>query len=151
MLNEKASRGLRVASDSPGACETAADFANETARNIRLEHGDPRELIARLEARIDDLAEVMERCRKIILASKVAIACGGIWMLAALFGAVGLDPLALIAAIAAVIGGTVVFGSNTTTAKQISAAMRDAEQQRAALIGGLELRVVDDGAAPPDR
>jgi hypothetical protein len=136
-----------VASNSPGACEAAADFASGPARDIRLEHGDPHELIARLEARIDDLAEVRERCRKIILASKVAIACGGIWMLAAVFGAVGLDPLAMVAAIAAVIGGTVVFGSNTTTASQISAAMREAEERRAALIGSLELRVV--GEATP--
>jgi hypothetical protein len=135
-----------VASNNPGACEAAADFTNETARDIRLEHGDPHELIARLEARIDDLTEVMERCRKIMLASKVAIACGGAWMLAAVLGAVGLDPLALVAAIAAVIGGTVVFGSNTTTAKQIAAAMREAEERRAALIGGLELRLVGDQA-----
>ena len=140
-----------MASNSPGACEAAADFASEPARDIRLEHGDPRELIARLEARIDDLAEVMERCRKIILAAKVAIACGGIWMLAAVFGAVGLDPLALIGAIAAVIVGTVVFGSNTTTANQISAAMREAEERRAALIGSLELRVVSDTAPRSER
>jgi hypothetical protein len=140
-----------VTSNSPGACETAADFASETARDIRLEHGDPHELIARLEARIDDLAEVMERCRKITLASKVAIACGGIWMLAAVLGAVGLDPLAMVAAIAAVIGGTVVFGSNTTTAKQISAARREADAHRAALIGSLELRVVGEATPQSER
>ena len=137
-----------MASDRPGACESAADFEGGPAGDIRLEHGDPHELIARLEARIDELAEIMERCRKIMLASKVAIGCGGAWMLAAVFGAVGLDPLAMVAAIAAVIGGTVVFGSNTTTAKQIAAAMREAEERRSALIGGLELRVVGDQAAP---
>jgi hypothetical protein len=139
-----------VASNRPGACESPPDFESETARDIRLEHGDPHELIARLEARIDDLAEVMDRCRKIMLASKVAIGCGGVWMLAAVFGAVGLDPLAMIAAIAAVIGGTVVFGSNATTAQQIAAAMREAEERRAALIGSLELRVVGDQATPSD-
>jgi hypothetical protein len=139
-----------VASNRPGACESPADFESGPAGDIRLEHGDPHELIARLEARIDDLAEVMERCRKIMLASKVAIACGGIWTLAAVVGIVGLDPLAMVAAIAAVIGGVVVFGSNTTTAKQIAAAMREAEQHRAALIGGLKLRMVGDGAMPAD-
>jgi hypothetical protein len=54
----------------------------------------------------------------------------------------------MIASIAAVIGGTVAFGSNTTTGKQISAAMREAEERRSALIGGLELRVVGDQATP---
>jgi hypothetical protein len=123
----------------------------DNAENFRIEDGDPREQIARLEARIDELAEVMERCRKIILASKVAIAGGGIWMLAVIVGTVGFDPLAMVAAIAAVLGGTVLFGSNTTTAKQISAAMRDAEARRAELIGGLELRVVEDGVPEDER
>jgi hypothetical protein len=140
-----------MASNSPGACEGPLAFEYEKAQQIHLEHGDPREQIARLETRIDDLAEVVERCRKIILASKVAVACGGIWMLAAVVGVVGFDPLGMVAAIAAVIGGTVVFGSNNTTAQQISAAMSEAEERRAALIGSLELRVVGDEAARSDR
>jgi len=57
----------------------------------------------------------------------------------------------MVAAIAAVIGGTVVFGSNTTTAKQISTAMLEAEERRASLIGGLELRVVGDQATPQSK
>jgi hypothetical protein len=44
-----------------------------------------------------------------------------------------------------------VFGSNTTTASQISAAMREAEERRAALIGSLELRVVGEATIPPER
>jgi hypothetical protein len=122
----------------------------EGAEHFRIEHSDPREQIARLEARIEDLAEVLERCRKIILASKVVIAGGSIWMLAVILGTVGFDPLAMVAAIAAIIGGTVMFGSNTTTAKQISAAVKDAEAMRAELIGSLELRVVGDGATESD-
>jgi predicted transcriptional regulator len=118
---------------------------SETAPDGSLEESDPHEQIARLEAHIDDLAEAMDRCRKIILASKVAIAGGGIWMLAVVLGVVGFDPLAMVAAIAAVIGGTVLFGSNTATAKEISAAVKAAEARRAELIAGLELRVVGDG------
>src|ERR1700730_719248 len=119
---------------------------SETAPDGNLEESDPREQIARLEAHIDELAEATERCRKIILASKVAIAGGGIWMLAVVLGIVGFDPLAMVAAIAAVIGGTVMFGSNTATAREISAAVTKAEALRAELIAGLELRVVGDGA-----
>jgi hypothetical protein len=119
----------------------------DSAEHFQIEDGDPREQIAHLEAHIDELAEAMERCRKIILASKVAIAGGGIWMLAVVLGIVGFDPLAMVAALAAVIGGTVLFGSNTTTAKEISASVTEAEALRAKLIAGLELRVVGDGAS----
>jgi hypothetical protein len=103
---------------------------------------DPPHEIARLEGRIEDLSEALARCRKISLASKVAIATGAIWIAAAIIGAVEMDPLPLLAAIAAIIGGTVVFGSNTTTAKQISAAIGAAEARRAELIGHLDLRLV---------
>ena len=80
--------------------------------------GDLHEQILHIEARIEDLTDIIERCRKIILISKVTIAAGGILILATVIGAVGFDPTVLIGAIAAVIGGTVVFGSNTSTLKQ---------------------------------
>jgi hypothetical protein len=107
--------------------------------------------ISRLEAQIDGLAEALERCRKIALASKVAIAAGGIGIAAMTLGAVRLDPMAMIAAMTAVIGGIVVFGSNDSTAKQTSARVTDAEALRAELIGTLELRIVEGGLAAQDR
>jgi hypothetical protein len=51
----------------------------------------------------------------------------------------------MVGAIAAVIGGTVVFGSNTSTLKQITAEIRAAEVYRSELISRLHLRVVGDG------
>jgi hypothetical protein len=107
--------------------------------------GDPRAQILRLEANIEELTEVMERCRKIILISKVAIAAGGIWLLALTLGAIRFDPVAMIGAIAAVIGGTVVFGSNTSTLKQNTTAIEVAEAHRAELISRLDLRMAGDG------
>ena len=77
--------------------------------------GDLHEQILHIEAHIEELTDIIERCRKIILISKVAIAAGGILILAIVVGALGFDPTILIGAIAAVIGGTVVFGSNTST------------------------------------
>jgi hypothetical protein len=41
--------------------------------------GDLHDQILRLEADIEELTEVIERCGKVILISKVAIAAGGIW------------------------------------------------------------------------
>jgi len=64
-------------------------------------------------------------------------------ILATIIGAVGFDPTILIGAIAAVIGGTVVFGSNTR--KQTSADMKAAEAHRTELISTMDLKVVGDG------
>jgi hypothetical protein len=47
------------------------------------------------------------------------------------------DPTLMIGAIAAVIGGTVVFGSNTSTLEQTTIAMEAAKARRAKLIMNL--------------
>jgi hypothetical protein len=105
--------------------------------------GDLHRQIVHIEAHIEKLADVIERCRKIILISKVAIAAGGALILAIIIGAVGFDSTVMIGAIAAVIGGIVVFGSNTTTLKQTTTDMKAAEAHRAELINRMDLRVVD--------
>ena len=48
---------------------------------------------------------------------------------------IGFDPTILIGAIAAVVGGVVVYGSNSSTSEQNMAAMKDAEACKAELIG----------------
>jgi len=109
-----------------------------------MDDGDLRNEILRLEAHIEDLAETLERCRKIALAAKVTVAAGGTWLLAFMLGAIGFDPVAMIGAIGAVIGGTVVFGSNASTSKQTAAAIKAAEASRAELIGRIDLRLVGE-------
>jgi hypothetical protein len=108
-----------------------------------MSDGDPREEIARLEAQIEALAESAERCRKIILFSKAAIAVGGLLMLAVVLAPIRLDPTILIVAIAAVIGGIVGLGSNKRTLQQTAAAMRSAEALRGELIDEIGLRTVE--------
>jgi hypothetical protein len=76
--------------------------------------GDLHEQILRIEAYIEELADVEESCRKIILVSKFAAGAGGILILAIIIGAIGFNATVMIGAIAAVVGGTVVFGSNTS-------------------------------------
>jgi hypothetical protein len=107
--------------------------------------GELHEQILRIEAHIEELAGVIDSCRKIILISKVTIAAGGTLIVAIIFGAVRFDPAVMIAAIAAVVGGTVVFGSNTSTLKQTTTAMQAAEAHRAELISRMDLRLVGDG------
>jgi len=120
------------------------NIGGENPQSSEIEDGDPRDQIARLESRIEELAEALARCRKIKLISQIAIAGGGIWLLAVTIGVIGFDPMAMMAAISGVIGGTVMYGSNTTTSREIDAAMKEAEALRAELIGRLELRVVGE-------
>ena len=80
------------------------------------------------------------------IARSSAIIAGAILLAAILLEAIRPDPVALIAAITAVIGGIVLFGSNTSTLQQAAAAVRSAEAERAALIGRMQLRVVEQGA-----
>jgi hypothetical protein len=107
------------------------------------DHGDLHRQIVHIEAHIEELADVIERCRKIILISKAAIAAGGALILAIIIGAAGFDPSVMIGAIAAAIGGIVAFGSNTTTLKHTTVDMKAAVAHRAELINRMDLRVVD--------
>ena len=102
-----------------------------------------RDQIARIEADIEQLAEGLDRCRKAMLLSKVAIVVGGVLLLAYFLGAISFDPTILIGALAAIVGGVVVFGSNSSTAKQTMAAMKDAESQRAKLIDMIDFGTTD--------
>jgi hypothetical protein len=101
--------------------------------------------VARLEARMEKLAEVIERCRKVDLASKAAIALGAALLLAILLGIVKFHPVALIASVTMLLGGVVLFGSNNSTSETTAAALKAADAERAELIGQIDLRVVDDG------
>jgi len=107
---------------------------------------DLHEQVLQIEAHIEQLADVIERCRKIILISKAAVVVGGTLILATIIGAIEFDPTIMIGAIAAAIGGTVVFGSNMSTLKQTVTNMKAAEAHRTELISRMDLRVVGDGA-----
>jgi len=109
---------------------------------IDMDEDDPREEISRLEARIEELAGTIENCRKIIAASKAAIVLGAALLIAIIVGVIGFDPMIFMAAIAALLGGIVLLGSNNSTAAQKTAELRAAEAQRAALINQIDLTVV---------
>src|SRR5437660_8751391 len=70
---------------------------------FEADDGDPADEITRIESRLDELADAMARCRKVKLISQIAIAAGGIWLLAVAIGIIGFDPVGLMAAIAGVI------------------------------------------------
>jgi hypothetical protein len=111
-----------------------------------MDDDNPTDEISRIEARLEELAEVAERCRKIILVSKAAIAGGFVLLLLMMLSLFGSSEVAAIGSIAAVLGGIVSLGSNVSTLEQTVAAMRAAEARRSDLIGEIDLRVVGEGA-----
>jgi hypothetical protein len=100
--------------------------------------------ISRIDAQLEKLAESSDRCRKIILVSKAAIASGVALLLFMMFGSFGSNQVATIASIAAVLGGIASLGSNVSTLQQMTAAMSSAEALRSDLISRIDLKVVSD-------
>jgi hypothetical protein len=105
---------------------------------------DPTDEISLIEERLEELAEVSERCRKIILFSKAAIAGGAALLLVMILGLFGSSQVAALGSIAAVLGGIVSLGSNISTLRQTMDAISAAELLRSDLIGRIDLRVVGD-------
>ena len=107
-----------------------------------LENGDPHEEIVHLEEQIDELAAKIESCRKFILASRIAVAGGGVVLAAMLVGAIRSDLGLMAAAVASLLGGIVVWGSNSSTAKEATKEIAAAETKRAGLIEHINPRVI---------
>lgn len=109
-----------------------------------MEDDDPREEIERLEAQIDGLTAKLESCRKFILVSRIAVAAGAVLLVALLLGIIRFDVTEMLAAIAALLGGIVGWGSNRSTAQEAAAELAAAEADRKALIGTIDLQVVTE-------
>ena len=105
---------------------------------------EPIDEISRIEARLEELAEAAERCRKVILVSKAAIAGGVAVPPVMMLGLFGSNPAVAIGSIAVVLGGIVSLGSNVSTLRQTMAAISEAEALRSDLIGRIDLRMVGD-------
>jgi hypothetical protein len=112
-----------------------------------IDEDEPADEISQLEARIEELAEIAERCRKIISVSRAAIAGGVALLLVMMLGLFGPSQVAAIGSIALVLGGIVSLGSNLGTLRQTTDAIGAAEAQRSDLIGRIDLHVVGDSTA----
>lgn len=105
---------------------------------------DLRDDIALLEQRIEHLRETRERCRKIALAAKIAIAAGAMVAALTLLTVLRFYPSAFFGALAAMIGGAVLLGSNKTTWEQTEEELRKAEVTRDQFIGSITMKVVGE-------
>ena len=122
-----------VASDSSGHSSPPPD-----------DEDDELDDIAQIEARIEALAEIAERCRKIVLASKLAIAGGVALLLVVILGLFGTGQASALGSIALILGGIVSLGSNLSTLRQTEAQIGEAEAIRSELIDAIDLSVVRD-------
>jgi hypothetical protein len=102
------------------------------------------EEISRIEAQLEELAAVAERCRKVALVSKLAIAGGVALPLLMMLGLFEANEVAAIGSIAVVLGGIVSLGSNASTLRENMAAMNLAEALRSDLIDRIDLRVIGE-------
>jgi hypothetical protein len=101
--------------------------------------GNLRDEIVRIEDRIEQLTEKIESCRKLILASRIAVASGALVLAGMLLGAIRFDPAVMAAAVAALLGGIVMWGSNRSTAQEATNELTSNEADRSALIQKMNL------------
>jgi len=90
----------------------------------------PGEELIRLDRRIEKLEATIESCRKFMLASRVTIAGGGVVLIGMLVGAISFDLGAIAAAVAAFLGGIVVWGSNLSTSNEAARELTAAKEER---------------------
>ena len=95
--------------------------------------------IERLERRIEDLREAIDRSRRYRLAGRAATVAGPLLLAAILFGVVGFTPTLTILGLALAIGGMVLSGSSRATTQELERALTEAETERNATIDSLDL------------
>ena len=111
------------------------------ANQENLDDGDPHEEIVRLEEHIEALAAKIESCRKFILASRIAVTGGGVVLAAMQVGVIRSDLGLMAAVVSLLLGGIVVWGSNSSTAKEATKELV-AESERAMLIEHINPRLI---------
>jgi hypothetical protein len=109
---------------------------------------DLNEQIADLEAATDDLSDAAVRCRKIIIAAKVAAAGGSLALALMITGIIQFESIVLVVGIGAALGGIATYGTNHSTLNEVMAAIRLHEAARATLIDELDLRPANGDSGP---
>jgi hypothetical protein len=104
---------------------------------------EPTDDIADIEDEIDALADSAERCRKIMVVAKLAVAAGALAVAVCLLGVVRADAVTLLLGASAILGGVAVFGSHRSTLHDLRARIAARETHRNALIDAMDLPVTE--------
>jgi hypothetical protein len=103
------------------------------------------EEIERLELRIEELREAIDRSRRLRLVGRASAVIGPALLAGFALGLVLYTPTRMIVALALAIGGIVLTGSSRSSTEELERALRQAEAERIAAIDALELVQVGDG------
>jgi predicted benzoate:H+ symporter BenE len=95
--------------------------------------------IERLEFRIDELRDAIERSRRWRFAGRASAVLGPVLLAALMLGVMDYTPERVIAALALAIGGMVLMGSSRSSTEELERALKQAEAERMAAIDALDL------------
>jgi hypothetical protein len=116
------------------------------AARIKLQDG--RKLmdeIERLELRIEELREAIERSRRLRLAGRASAVIGPALLAGFALGLVAYTPTRMIVALALAIGGVVLTGSSRSSTEELERSLKQAEAERMVAIDALDLVQVGEG------
>jgi hypothetical protein len=104
----------------------------------------PVEQIERLEIRIEELREAIERSRRLMLAGQACAVVGPAMFVCFMLGLIDFTPVRMIVGIALAIGGVVLTGSSRASTEQLMLSLKRTEEERSAAIDALELVQLPD-------
>src|ERR1700722_17738222 len=93
----------------------------------------------RLERRIDELRDAIERSRRWRFAGRAAVVLGPALLAGLVLGVLDYTPERVIAALALSIGGMVLMGSSRSSTEELERTLKQAEAERMAAIDALDL------------
>jgi HAMP domain-containing protein len=114
----------------------------------RIKFQDGRKLmdeIERLELRIEELREAIERSRRLRFAGRASAVIGPAMLAGFALGLVAYTPTRMIVALALAIGGVVLTGSSRSSTEELERSLKQAEAERMAAIDALDLVQVGEG------
>jgi hypothetical protein len=106
---------------------------------------ETRAQLAEIEQRIEHLRDVIESCRKGMLASRAAIIGGGVFFIGNLVGLVGSASLLLaLLSFSAIIAGIVWLGANKTSREQALASLHLAQSEWRGVTDQIEMSTIGE-------
>jgi predicted benzoate:H+ symporter BenE len=100
--------------------------------------------IERLELRIEELRDAVERSRRWRFAGRASAVLGPALVAGLVLGLLDYTPERVIAALALAIGGLVLMGSSRSSTEELARTLKQAEAERMAAIDALELVQVSE-------